>query len=232
MDYPYELGPYSRTVTTSSADAQRWFDHGLNWCFGFHHEEAIRCFEQALEADPNFAMAHWGIGYAAGPNYNFPWELMDPAGKAAALARAHDSVLAALALVGGVTAPERALIEALPARYPQRDLIDDHAPLERRLCRRHAPRTPGAFRTTSNLRHIFAEAILNRTPWRMWDPRTGEPVAGAGTLEAREVLESGIQRSAQGNEPSGPAAPPRPLLDGDVAASGGGAGHRAIGCAS
>src|SRR5438132_8453749 len=40
MDYPYDLGPYSRKVTTTSADAQRWFDRGLNWCFGYHHEEA------------------------------------------------------------------------------------------------------------------------------------------------------------------------------------------------
>ena len=128
MDYPYDLGRYSRTVTTASADAQRWFDRGLNWCFGFHHEEAIRCFEQALEADPNCAMAHWGVAYAVGPNYNYPWELQDPAGKAAALARAHVSARAALALVGRVTAPERALIEALPARYPQRDPIDDQRP--------------------------------------------------------------------------------------------------------
>ena len=123
MDYPYDLGPYSRKVTTTSADAQRWFDRGLKWCFGYHHEEAVACFEKALETDPNCAMAHWGVGYAVGPNYNYPWELQDPAGKAAALARAHDSAHAALALVGRVTAPERALIEALPARYPQRDPI-------------------------------------------------------------------------------------------------------------
>ena len=78
MDYPYDLGPYSRTVTTASADAQRWFDRGLNWCFGYHHEEAVACFEKALEADPDCAMAHWGVAYAAGPNYNFPWELHGP----------------------------------------------------------------------------------------------------------------------------------------------------------
>ena len=192
MDYPYELGPYTRTVTTTSADAQRWFDRGLNWCFGYHHEEAVACFEKALEADPNCAMAHWGVGYAAGPNYNFPWELMDPAGKAAALARAHDAARAALALVGGVTAPERALIEALPARYPQREPIDDQRPWNdafadamRLAYRAH----PGDLEVC----HIFAEAILNRTPWRMWDPRTGEPVPGAGTLEAREVLESAFR---------------------------------------
>src|SRR5579863_10518204 len=121
MDYPYDVGPYSRKVTTASPDAQRWFDRGLNWCFGFHHEEAIRCFEKALEADPNCAMAQWGIGYAAGPNYNFPWELMDPGGKAAALGRAYDATHAALALAANVSTTERALIEALPARYPQRD---------------------------------------------------------------------------------------------------------------
>ena len=42
MDYPYDLGLYARPVTTASADAQIWFDRGLNWCFGFHHEEALR----------------------------------------------------------------------------------------------------------------------------------------------------------------------------------------------
>jgi hypothetical protein len=61
MDYPYDLGPYSRKVTTTSVDAQRWFDRGLNWCFGYHHEEAVACFEKALESDPNCAMAHWGV---------------------------------------------------------------------------------------------------------------------------------------------------------------------------
>jgi len=192
MDYPYDLGSYTRNVTTASADAQRWFDRGLNWCFGYHHEEAVRCFEKALETDANCAMAHWGIAYAAGPNYNFPWELQDPAGKAAALARAYDSTRAALALTGGVSAPERALIEALPARYPQRDPIDDQRPWNdafadaMRLVHQAHP-------DDLDLRFIFAEAILNRTPWRMWDLRTGEPAPGAGTIEARELLESAFR---------------------------------------
>ena len=118
MDYPYDLGRYSRKVTASSAQTQRWVDRGLNWCFGFHHEEAVVCFEKALECDPSCAMAQWGIAYAVGPNYNIPWELQDSAGKAASLARAFDATRAALALCAGASAPERALIEALPARYP------------------------------------------------------------------------------------------------------------------
>ena len=192
MDYPYDVGRYARRVTTRSADAQRWFDRGLNWCYGYHHEEAVACFEKALEADPNCAMAHWGVGYAAGPNYNFPWELMDPAGKAAALARSHDASRAALALADSVTAAECALIEALPARYPQREPIEDqrawndaYADAMRIAYRAH----PGDL----DLCAIFVEAILNRTPWQMWDARTGEPSPGAGTLEARDVLEAAFR---------------------------------------
>jgi tetratricopeptide (TPR) repeat protein len=192
MDYSYDLGRYTRTVTTASADAQRWFDRGLNWCFGFHHEEAIACFEKALAIDPNCAMALWGIGYAAGPNYNFPWELMDPAGKAAALARAYDAAQAALAHAGSVSPPERALIEALPARYPQREPIEDQRPWNGTFAdamrRAHL-----AHPDDLDVRNIFVEAIMNCTPWSMWDPRTGVPTAGAGTLEAREVLESAFR---------------------------------------
>jgi tetratricopeptide (TPR) repeat protein len=192
MNYPYDVGRYARAITTASAEAQRWFDRGLNWCYGYHHEEAVACFEKALQADPNCAMAHWGVGYAAGPNYNFPWELMDPAGKAASLTRSYDASRAAVALAGGVSAVERVLIEALPARYPQREPIED----QRAWNDAYADAMRVAYRTHPNdldLCAIFVEAILNRTPWRMWDARTSEPTPGAGTLEARDVLEAAFR---------------------------------------
>ncbi|HWF77519.1 MAG TPA: hypothetical protein VN694_10120 [Caulobacteraceae bacterium] len=192
MDYPYDVGAYRRPVTTRSPEAQAWFDRGLNWCFGYHHEEAGRCFEQALAADPGCAMAHWGLGYASGPNYNLPWKAMDDAGKAAALGKAYDAAQSALALIEGVTAPERALIAALPARYPHRAPAEELEPWNdafadaMRLAHRAHP-------DDLDLTAIFVEAILNRTPWRMWDPKTGEPAPEAGTLEAREVLESAFR---------------------------------------
>ena len=43
---------------------------------------------------------------------------------------------------------------------------------------------------------IFAEAIMNRTPWKLWDLPTGKPAAGADTLEAIEVLETAFTRLA------------------------------------
>jgi len=192
MDYPYDQGSYTRAVTTQSAQAQRWFDRGLNWCFGYHHQEAVACFEKALEADPDCAMAHWGVGYAMGPNYNLPWEYLDPATKAAFLAKAYDATHAALARKDKVTAPERALIEALTARYPQRDAIDDQRPWNDAFA--DAMRAVHlAHPGDRDLRTFFVEAIMNRTPWKMWDMYSGQPAAGAGTAEAQAVLESAFR---------------------------------------
>ena len=123
----YDLGTYSRPISTKSPEAQVWFDRGLNWVFAFNHEEAIACFAKALEHDPACAMAHWGIAYAAGPNYNLPWHLYDPAGKAKALAAAYDAMQSASACLGQATPVEQALIRALPARYPQREPIEDQS---------------------------------------------------------------------------------------------------------
>ncbi len=113
-DY-YDLGAYSRRITTRSPEAQVWFDRGLNWMFGFNHAEAIKCFGEALKHDPECPMAHWGISYAAGPNYNLPWHLYDPQGKAKALGAAYDAMQMALGLADRATPVEQALIRALPA---------------------------------------------------------------------------------------------------------------------
>jgi Tetratricopeptide repeat len=95
MEPYFDLGTYTRGSSTASASAQTWFDRGLVWCYGFHHEEAIRCFERAVERDPGFALAHWGIAYAIGPNYNKQWEAFDPVDLAASLEQACNEVAAA-----------------------------------------------------------------------------------------------------------------------------------------
>ncbi|MEO5987744.1 MAG: hypothetical protein ABIU54_09545, partial [Candidatus Eisenbacteria bacterium] len=72
---PYDshgLGNTHHAVSTHQAEAQRLFDQGLALCYAFNHEEAVRSFERALKADPQLAMAQWGIAYALGPNINLP----------------------------------------------------------------------------------------------------------------------------------------------------------------
>jgi hypothetical protein len=75
----FNLGSYRRPISTRSAETQRWFDIGLNWCYGFNHEEGIKCFGKALETDPDCAFVHWSIAYAAGPFYNLTWKEHGPA---------------------------------------------------------------------------------------------------------------------------------------------------------
>src|SRR5918992_1404515 len=127
MEPYFDLGIYTRGTSTASTGAQTWFDRGLVWSYAFHHEEAIRCFERALEHDPGFALAHWGIAYAIGPNYNKQWEAFDPVDLAASLERACDEVAAARACAHRAAPVERALVEALGSRYqagdPSADLV-------------------------------------------------------------------------------------------------------------
>lgn len=187
----YDLGPYGRKITAANDEAQLWFDRGMNWTFNFYHEEAIKAFQQALEADPDCAMAHWGIAYALGPNYNMPWRLYDPKGLKMALGGAWDAMEAALARMENCTAAERALIEALRARYPRREPLDDVGEM-----RAWDTAYADAMRTVHDrwpedldVRSVYVEAIMNMTPWRMWDLKSGTPYRYARTEEAMRVLD-------------------------------------------
>ncbi|MEM0948264.1 MAG: tetratricopeptide repeat protein [Pseudomonadota bacterium] len=191
--YQYDLGGHQFGVTTTSADAQLWFDRGLTWCYGYNHGEAVACFEKAIADDPGCAMAHWGRAYAAGPNYNMPWHIQDDATRAGALATARESTEAALALVDNVQPWEAALIGALPARYPQAEVEDVS------VMRGWDTDFAGAMRNvfkeqpdSLDVRAVFAEAMMNVTPWKMWDLRSGTPAEGAMTIEAQAVLEEAL----------------------------------------
>jgi hypothetical protein len=74
----FNLGTYRRTITTSSDQAQLWFDRGLIWTYGFNHEEAVNCFYKAISYDNSCGMAFWGLAFALGPNYNKPWSVRKP----------------------------------------------------------------------------------------------------------------------------------------------------------
>ena len=195
MDYEYDLGAYRWPVTTTSAEAQRWFDRGMAWCYAFHHEEAIACFERALERDPDCAMAHWGIAYAIGPNYNKRWEAFDETDKRNSLTRALAETALATRAMGGATAVEQALIAALGKRYPPSPAEPDFGPWTEAYA--NAMRAVHqAHRDDLDVAALFSEAIMNRAPWQLWDLVTGQPAANGATLEAMEVLETAFRRLA------------------------------------
>ncbi len=188
MDY-YNLGTYSRKVTTSSPAAQLWFDRGLVWVYAYNHEEAVVCFQKALEADPDCAMAHWGIAYGIGPNYNKGWGDIEADEKPGVLALAWDAIAQATQLKDKVTPAERALIEAISLRYPEDAAVEDIGP----WIDAYADAMRAVHKVHSgdlDICCLFAEAIMNRTPWQLWDLPSGQPAEGAGTLEAIGVLET------------------------------------------
>ncbi|WP_099020707.1 tetratricopeptide repeat protein [Mycolicibacterium palauense] len=191
----FDLGSYRRPVETPSPQAQSWFDRGLVWAYAFNHGEAIRCFERALELDPELGIARWGIAYAVGPNYNKAWDAFDPVDLAASLARARMEL--GLAAQSRATPVEQGLIAALTARFPTDDPDDADA-----LAAGHDAYADAmvelarAHPDDVDVQTLAADALVNVTAWALWDTRTGEPAPGSRVLEAKEILDSALATPA------------------------------------
>jgi tetratricopeptide (TPR) repeat protein len=91
------IGNLHETVTTSSKDAQAFYDQGLDYVHSFEWIEAARSFHQALRLDPNLAMAYLGLS-------DVYIGLQDPAQARPALEKAQ-------ALAGKLSDRERQRIE-------------------------------------------------------------------------------------------------------------------------
>ena len=191
-DY-YDLGGFGRPISTTSAEAQTWFDRGLVWCYGFNHEEAVRCFQRAVELDPDCAMAHWGIAYATGPTTTRTWVAFDAAELVDAVAMAHAAVATALSLSDRATPLEQALIEALQHRFPEDTPAEDCAPWNDAYAAAMRDVYP-RFGDDLDVATLVAEALMGRTPWQLWDLRTGAPAEGADTQEALDGAGAGHGR--------------------------------------
>ncbi len=115
MSDSYDLVTYSRPITTTSSEAQLWFDRGLIWGFGNNRDESAAGYRRALEYDPECAMAYWGIAYSSGRNYNKPWEAFDQADALCSVAAAYDATREAMGRLDGLSAVEKGVIGALPS---------------------------------------------------------------------------------------------------------------------
>ena len=94
------IGDLDHSVTTTSPEAQKFFDQGLRLIYAFNHDEAARSFRRAADLDPRMAMAYWGIAEAVGPNYN------DPASDER-FQQAHEAIQKAVDRSANVSASER-----------------------------------------------------------------------------------------------------------------------------
>lgn len=202
-DYPFDLGGHHRPVSTVSPEAQIWFDRGLNWNYGYNFDEATTCFEHAVTADPSCVMAHWGVAYSIGPNYNRSWERFTDQEVTDTLARARRAIDEARAAFSKATPAERAMIEALEHRYPTLEAPEDFEPWKDNFATAMKA-VQADFPEDRDVATICVEAMMNRTPWRMWDPRTGVPTEGADTSECRSMLERALAEVKAAGEPPHP----------------------------
>ena len=205
MNIYYDLGSYSRPVTTTSAEAQTWFDRGLMWCYGYNHEEAVRCFKKAIELDPECAMAYWGVAYAAGPFYNKPWEWYGDQERIEAAKFCFRYCRLASNLKHTALPLEQNLIEALCFKHPA-----DHGDLKEDMPKwavDYANAMNAVYRTFPDDLDVIcltSEALINLTPWKLWDLGKGIPAANAHTEEAIAILQHGVDLVKQNSLPQHP----------------------------
>ncbi len=180
------LGKIHFAISTSNPTAQRYFDQGMGFAYGFNHAAAIASFREAQRLDPNCAMCFWGEALAHGPNINAP---ITPDANALAL----KTVARAQELSANVTPPERALIMALARRYSadpnakRADLDGAYADAMLTVAR--------YYPTHDDISLLAAEAAMDTLPWDYWEPdkQSAKPRLG----EAIRLVEAVLARNAE-----------------------------------
>jgi hypothetical protein len=177
------LGTVHWPVSTKNVHAQRFFDQGMKYVYGFNHESAIASFQEAVKFDPGLAMGHWGAALALGPNINMD---VDPDREK----QAYDEVHAAAAHESHASAKEKGLIAALSKRYsndPKADLKQlgrDYSAAMAALAKKYPD--------DLDIATLYAESLMDLHPWKFWS-RDGKPAEG--TTEIVSVLESVLRRN-------------------------------------
>jgi len=108
--HPKALGPFTRPISSKNAEAQAFFDQGMQMMYAFARLDAIRSFREAWKRDPDCAVCYWGEGWAWGSYLNGP---MTPDQSPFAYAATQK----ALELRAKATPKEQAFIDALAVRY-------------------------------------------------------------------------------------------------------------------
>jgi tetratricopeptide (TPR) repeat protein len=176
------MGEHSFEITTSSPEAQRYFDQGLMFTYGFNHFEAVRSFEEAVRRDDECAMCYWGVALAHGPHINAPMmpDAFEPA---------YEALQRAIELAPEATEREQAYIAALSHRYAL-DPPEDREPLDRAYAdamRDLAESHPDDLDAAT----LFAESLMNLVPWNYW---TEDGEARPETAELVAALEDVLER--------------------------------------
>ena len=182
---PEQAGDLHHKVSTDKPLAQRYFNQGLTFFYGFDSESALRSFHQAAVADPDLAMAYWGVALAAGGDLNIPPD--DPC-----MVLAVEQTRLANLHLGHATAPEQLYIKAITQRYPA-DFKPGSHDLQQlsvyyTLAMKSVYEKIGSQDPEAGA--LYAYSLMNLRPW-LWWTTSGQP--SVEITEALRVVEAGLR---------------------------------------
>jgi len=181
-----KLGNFHRPISTSSGEAQQYFDQGMRLMYAFNHDESTRSFAHAALVDPNCAMCYWGVAYTVGPNYNLP-VMVEARAKVA-----WDALHEAQKHASHASPVEQALIGALTKRYPTPQSLDPSNSTPVLTAYSQAMKEIATkYPLDADVQTLYAESLMNLNAWKLWS-LDGKPTPG--TPEILAALEGVLQR--------------------------------------
>ncbi|MCE5318363.1 MAG: hypothetical protein LLG04_13515 [Parachlamydia sp.] len=154
-------------VTTDNPAAQLYFDQGLTMLYAFNQDAAYWSFLKASEADPNLAMAYWGMAFVLKKNADQDSQRNNKASQHLQQALDHQS---------RANGSERSYIAALAKMFISKP--DDTYTEAMGNVHKQYPDDPDAA-------VLYAEVLMSLDPWH----RSHDSEAPAGQ-EAIKLLES------------------------------------------
>jgi hypothetical protein len=170
-----------KKVSTTSVEAQKYFDQGLTLLYAYNSWDAARSFKRAAELDPSLAIAWWGVSTATFPRSAGTGDYAENM-KAARAAIEQAKALSA-------PASERVYIEALAKRFsdaekPDRKALDaDYAAAMKKIYE-DSPNDPDA----AILYHWSRVREENTGGWKK------NAIPGKEALEGERILEDALKK--------------------------------------
>lgn len=196
--YPYDLGVARYREfqlldfsTSGCPHLSFWLQHGLIWYYGFNHEAAIACFQEATRISEECVAAHWGLSLCHGPNYNTASMTRDsfPSAREAYMhAQRAMELLKREDIRNKLTDVELAIFSSLENRF---NPVDETTPPDSipQNTQAYSDALHGVYEEFSAhacAAALYAESLMQFDPWRLWDLETGTPSVWAS--RAKEVL--------------------------------------------
>jgi tetratricopeptide (TPR) repeat protein len=180
--YTTALGTFTRPISSTSAEAQAYFNQGFQLMYGFARAEAGRSFREAQKRDPDCAICFWGEAWVWGPYIS---EGRTPEHEV----RAYAAIQRALALAPAhADEREQAFIRAMGVRYAEQLDPSRQAEQDREYARA-MERVAGKYPDDLDAATLYAEALF------LMLPRPGAfDIKDPAVARVLQVLEGALKR--------------------------------------